>query len=140
MSVPRLPATCTCSPPLYITGSGVPLPPSSHIHTCTHTYTRTHTHSHTSQDGIAVLIEPISNKQHYFLQHQQQGTYQLKHQRASNRRYACVPHASENMTEIRCYEVEIEESEKAGSHWESNQGHLACTVGLSTSLFSPRKI
>ena len=39
------------------------------------------------------------------------------------------------MTEIRCYEVEIEESEKAGSRWESNQGHLACTIGLFTFLY-----
>ena len=35
----------------------------------------------------------------------------------------------------RNYEVEIEESEKGGSRWESNQGHLACTIGLSTSLY-----
>ena len=26
--------------------------------------------------------------------------------------------------EFKCYEVKIEESEKAGSHWESNPGHL----------------
>ena len=28
------------------------------------------------------------------------------------------------MKEFRCYEMKIEESEKAGSHWELNQGHL----------------
>ena len=36
---------------------------------------------------------------------------------------------------FRYYEVEIEESEKAGSRQESNQGHLACTAGLSTFLY-----
>ena len=29
---------------------------------------------------------------------------------------------------FRCYEAKIEESEKAGSHWELNPGHLACTT------------
>ena len=29
---------------------------------------------------------------------------------------------------FRCYEAKIEESEKAGSRWESNPGHLACAA------------
>ena len=29
---------------------------------------------------------------------------------------------------FRCYEAIIEESEKAGSRWESNPGHLACAA------------
>ena len=29
---------------------------------------------------------------------------------------------------FRCYEAKIEESEKAGSHRESNPGHLACAA------------
>ena len=28
------------------------------------------------------------------------------------------------INEFRCYEAKTEESEKAGSHWESNPGHL----------------
>ena len=28
--------------------------------------------------------------------------------------------------EFRCFQVKIEESEKADSHWEVNPGHLAC--------------
>ena len=31
-----------------------------------------------------------------------------------------------NKQKFRCYEAKIEESEKAGSHRESNPGHLAC--------------
>ena len=30
--------------------------------------------------------------------------------------------------EVRCFEAKIEESEKAGSCWESNPGHLACAA------------
>ena len=29
------------------------------------------------------------------------------------------------LNEFRCYEVKIEGSENAGSHWESNSEHLA---------------
>ena len=36
--------------------------------------------------------------------------------------------ASRNKEKFRCYEVKIEESEKAGSHLESNPGHLACAA------------
>ena len=33
-----------------------------------------------------------------------------------------------NKQKFRCYEAKIEESEKAGSRWESNPGHLACAA------------
>ena len=29
------------------------------------------------------------------------------------------------VNEFRCYEAKVEESEKAGSYWEPNPGHLA---------------
>ena len=34
------------------------------------------------------------------------------------------------INEFRCYEAKIEESEKAGSRWESNPGHLSIHRGL----------
>ena len=33
-----------------------------------------------------------------------------------------------NKERLDIFEAEIEESEKAGSHWESNPGHLACAA------------
>ena len=38
---------------------------------------------------------------------------------------------------FRCYEAKIEESEKAGSHRESNPGHLACAASALPLTHNP---
>ena len=40
----------------------------------------------------------------------------------------CSEHLASCWNKFRCYEAKIEESEKAGSHLESNPGHLACAA------------
>ena len=37
------------------------------------------------------------------------------------------------------FEVKIEESEKAGSHWELNPGHLACAASALPLSYDNRK-
>ena len=40
-----------------------------------------------------------------------------------------------NKEKLRCYEAKIEESEKSGSHRESNPGHLACAASALPGLW-----
>ena len=43
-----------------------------------------------------------------------------------------------NKQKFRCYEAKIEESEKAGSCWESNPGHLACAASALPLSYNNR--